>query len=84
MSHNLEDEKHLEKDVHLEVLGVTADLDLGPDGIRKSAFDKIGAWEAVKLFRWAAFYCCTAYTMSMLDGWSVSRVQARRGHELTR
>ena len=44
-----------------------------PDGVRKSTFDSLAIWQTVKIFRRAVFYCCTVYTLSMLDGWSVSR-----------
>lgn len=42
------------------------------DGVRKSAFDELRIWDTVKIFKRATFYCFICYSMSMLDGWSVS------------
>ena len=58
-------------------LGVTTDIN--PDGLRKSAFDELRIWDAVKIFRVAVFYCFMCYTMSMLDGWSVGQAVSLSG-----
>ncbi|ORX38163.1 general substrate transporter [Kockovaella imperatae] len=49
-----------------------AQTELNHEGVRKSAFDNLGVWETAKTFRRAVFFCVACYTMSMLDGWSVS------------
>ena len=74
MSATIVDEKK-EDVVHQESTSVVLDGILpgeNPDGVRKSTFDGLEIWQTVKVFRRAVFYCCTVYTMSMLDGWSVS------------
>ena len=48
------------------------------DGVRKSTFDGLAIWQTVKVFKRAVFYCCIVYTLSMLDGWSVSYLYVSR------